>query len=165
MPQVNCRICDEEFYAKPSWIKRGHGIYCSRVCQHKGMKNGKLVNCFICNKEVYKPQKALKHSKSKKFFCGKSCQTVWRNTMVFVGSNHFNWKGGEFSYKSNLIKGKLPKICKICHTKDLRVLAVHHVDHNRKNNRIKNLITLCHNCHFLVHRYKEEEKKFMETLV
>jgi predicted HNH restriction endonuclease len=27
------------------------------------------------------------------------------------------------------------------------------VDKNRKNNKIKNLIWLCRNCHFLIHNY------------
>lgn len=128
------------------------------------MKKGKLVNCFICGKVVYKPLKALKHSKSKKYFCGKSCQTRWRNS-EFIGSKHANWKGGEYAYRSVLDRHKVPLVCKLCGTKDARVLATHHVDKNRKNNKLENLAHLCHNCHFLVHRYDIERQKFMETLV
>jgi predicted HNH restriction endonuclease len=39
------------------------------------------------------------------------------------------------------------------------VLAVHHVDQNRTNNKVTNLAWLCHNCHHLVHRYPIERKK------
>ena len=101
--------------------------------------------------------------RNKKYFCSKSCQTKWRNT-EFVGEKHGNWKGGEFTYRDILKRNKTPEICKICFSSDSRVLAVHHIDKNHKNNNIENLVWLCHNCHHLVHRYKEVIKN-METLV
>lgn len=84
---------------------------------------------------------------------------------MYTGQNHPNWKGGEYAYRNNLIKSKIPKICKLCKIKDYRILAVHHIDRNRKNNKIKNLIWLCHNCHFLVHYFKKEKEELMELLV
>ena len=158
MPKSNvkCLICGNAFYAKPNWIKIGHGKYCSIICKREAQKTGKFVKCFICNKEVYKTRAALQHSKSKKYFCDKSCQTKWRNSFLYIGPNHFNWKGGNYAYKSVLNRHKVPKICGLCKTKDARVLAVHHVDKNHKNNKLNNLIWLCHNCHFLVHRYNVE---------
>jgi 5-methylcytosine-specific restriction endonuclease McrA len=33
-------------------------------------------------------------------------------------------------------------------------LDVHHIDHNRKNNKPKNLILLCTRCHNKIGRYK-----------
>lgn len=165
MPTKKCKLCSKLFYAKPNWIKKGYGKYCSRKCHHESNKTGKVVQCFICDKEVYKSQKALKGSKSKKYFCGKSCQTIWRNSIVFIGKNHSNWKDGEFTYKNILIKSKRKRVCFLCRGKDIRLLAVHHIDRNRKNNNIANLVWLCHNCHFLVHHYKKEENKLMVTLV
>jgi hypothetical protein len=164
MPIVECKICSSEFYAKPFWIKRGFGNYCSTKCQHQGRRKGKVVNCHVCDKEVYKSLKALQNSKSKKYFCGKSCQTRWRNS-EFTGPKHANWKEGKYSYRSVLKRHKISQICKLCNNDDKRVLAVHHIDKNRKNNKLKNLAWLCHNCHFLVHHYDDEERKFMEVLV
>lgn len=129
-----------------------------------GSKTGKIVECHSCGKKVYKTQKALRVSKSKTYFCTKSCQTKWRNS-VFVGSKHANWKEGKFAYRSVLGRNKIPKICALCKTKDSRVLAVHHIDKNRTNNNVNNLAWLCNNCHFLVHHYEKELQKFMETLV
>ena len=157
MPKANvkCLICGKAFYAKPNWIRIGHGKYCSKKCQYISYKKGRVVKCFICNKEVYKSLRNLNKSKSKKYFCNKSCQAKWRNS-VFIGSKHANWKNGEYAYKSILSRHKVPKICKLCKTKDVRILAVHHVDKNHKNNKLNNLIWLCHNCHFLVHHYNKE---------
>ncbi|OIO49721.1 MAG: hypothetical protein AUJ39_00505 [Parcubacteria group bacterium CG1_02_42_13] len=164
MPIVKCKICGSPFYTKPFWIKRGYGKYCSRECQHKSRKSGKMIKCFICGTEVYKQTKALKHSKSKKYFCGKSCQTKWRNAK-FIGPKHANWKNGEYAYKSVLTRHKILRACGLCGNRDIRVLAVHHIDRKRTNNKIKNLAWLCHNCHFLVHHYDIERRKFMEVLV
>lgn len=164
MPIVLCKICSKEFYGKPFFLKRGQAKYCSQECMRVGSKTGKIVKCHSCDKSVYKTQKALRVSKSKTYFCTKSCQTKWRNS-VFVGPRHANWKDGKHSYKSVILRNKIPKFCKLCKNNDYRVLAVHHIDQNRKNNSISNLVWLCHNCHHLVHHDKEEKQKFMETLV
>lgn len=152
MPIVKCKICSKEFYGKPFFLKKGQAKYCSSRCMHVASKTGELVKCFICEKETYKTKKELRVSKSKKYFCSKSCQTKWRNT-EFIGEKHSNWKGGEFTYRDILKRNKTPEICKICSNKDSRVLAVHHIDKNHKNNKIGNLVWLCHNCHHLVHHY------------
>lgn len=164
MPNVTCKKCGKQFYAKPNWIKIGWGKYCSRNCVFKSQMKGKWTNCFICKKSVYKSPKALTRSKSGNFFCSKSCQTIWRNS-VFVGENHANWKTGENSYKEILLRSNIVQVCKRCRVKDARILAVHHLDRNRHNNKVENLMWLCHNCHFLIHHDKVEDKKLMEALV
>ncbi|MEK6841238.1 MAG: hypothetical protein AAB529_01120 [Patescibacteria group bacterium] len=151
MPIVKCKKCGKEFYAKPSWLKVGNGKFCSAKCQYESYKKGKFVACNICGRKTWKQPKQIDHSKSGKFFCSKSCQTLWRNK-EFRGSRHHNWKGGEhILHKSLLIENGTKSICKLCNCKDERVLAVHHLDKNRKNNDVKNLIFLCFNCHHLVH--------------
>lgn len=164
MPNVACKICKKKFYAKPHWLKQGWGKYCSSVCQYEGRKQGKIIKCFICDTERYRPKGVLKKSKSGKYFCGKSCQTRWRN-IVFTGEKHANWKHGKYAYRSVLARHNVEKICTLCATKDKRVLAVHHIDHNHANNILKNLTWLCHNCHFLVHHDIKEQKKLKEYLV
>ena len=160
---VKCLICLKEFYGKPYFLKIGQAKYCSQECMRIGSKTGKVVNCYACGKEVYKTKKALRVSKSKTYFCTKSCQTKWRNSF-FIGPKHANWKDGRYSYKSVMLRNKVPKICKLCKNRDSRVLAVHHLDHNKRNSDLSNLIWLCHNCHFLVHHDKETIKN-MEALV
>lgn len=155
MAIVACIICGKSFYTKPSYLEKGWGRFCSSLCQYKSYLKGKFVYCAICRKKVWRAPRRIKHSKSGNFFCGKSCQTQWRNK-EFSGPRHPNWKKGEsIDYRNLLlIQNNIPQICNVCGNKDGRVLAVHHLDKDRKNNDLKNLLWLCHNCHFLVHHYQ-----------
>lgn len=85
---------------------------------------------------------------------------MWRNS-TFVGPYHGNWKGGEKSYRETLLRIKTEKFCLRCKINDIRILAVHHLDRNRKNNKLENLAWLCHNCHYLIHHDKKVDEKFM----
>ncbi len=163
MLSVLCSVCSKEFHTKPYWVKIGKGKYCSAKCQHISSRTGQEKPCFVCGKISYKTVKQLGRSKSGKFFCSKSCQTKWRNT-EFVGEKHGNWKNGGYVYKSILLRNKIPAVCKLCGLKDKRVLAVHHIDKDHKNNKIDNLAWLCHNCHHLVHHDKVESERFRVTV-
>ena len=163
MPNVACKICGQEFYVKKSHLLVGWGKYCSRSCHHKGMQLREKHYCFICSKEIYKTPTQLKRSKSLKFFCGKSCQTKWRNTQ-YVGPMHLNWKDGRAAYRSVMTRNNIAPICFHCNSKDKRVLAVHHINENHLNNNVKNLAWVCHNCHYLVHNDKVEKQKFLTSL-
>ncbi len=160
MPTVACRSCAKEFYAKPSWLLKGFGIYCSRECQSAGRKTGQIILCSLCGKEAYKQQKALNGSKSQKYFCGRECAVKWHNS-VFIENNHGNWKHGAFSYRRILQRSSTNETCVLCRSIDDRVLSVHHIDKDRKNNKTSNLIWLCRNCHHLVHNYAEAEARLV----
>src|SRR3989344_4704710 len=150
----SCVVCKKEFKTKTCFILRGHGKFCSRVCHHKSMRTGKMVLCGTCGKEIYRKPRLLRVAKNKKFFCGKSCQALWRN-QIYAGPRHKSWKGGSSSsaYTTVLRRTGRAKVCEVCGTRDERIIAVHHKDRNRSNNIPENLAWLCHNCHFLVHHY------------
>lgn len=50
---------------------------------------------------------------------------------------------------NNFIRGNFCEICKF--SKYPEVLQVHHIDHDRKNNKIDNLKLLCPTCHMIQH--------------
>ncbi len=160
MPVVACQVCSIKFYVKPNRLTKGWGKYCSNECKHSDLRTGMLVSCDICAKRIYKSLKEQRRSKSGKFFCSKSCQSIWRNS-VYTGRNLANWKGGMSSYRDIMRRAKIKPVCARCKNDDSRVMAVHHKDKDRKNNSITNLIWLCHNCHYLVHHHKSEAKNFL----
>ena len=152
IPNSKCKICGKIFYIKPFHKKKGWGIYCSKNCQNEGQKTGEFISCDTCRKERWQTPREIKHSKSGKFFCGKSCQTIWRNRF-YSEENHPFWRGGENIYRLILKRKGVKQICKGCGFKDKRVIIVHHRDRNRKNNKLGNLVWLCHNCHYLAHHH------------
>ncbi len=160
MLHVKCKICNTGFFPRPDHVKKGWGIYCSSNCKHAGAMTGKRHSCFICKKEILRIPSKIKRSKSGKFFCDKSCQTKWRNTQ-YKGTKHLGWKGGFSMYRDILRNSGQSIKCLYCGNRDSRVLAVHHVDENHRNNEIKNLVWLCHNCHYLVHHDIVEKSKFL----
>lgn len=84
------------------------------------------------------------------------CQIKWKSS-ISTGENHPNWKGGDRNYRKTLMNTGKKKTCSLYYLEDERVLAVHHVDHNRKNNDPSNLTWLCWNCHYLIHHDKAME--------
>lgn len=154
MPQVLCKVCCKEFYTKPNHLKLGWGRCCSRICRDQLAKKGKVVSCSTCDKSIYKSLFHLKHSKSKKYFCSKSCQTIWRNGL-YVGKDHKNWINGAKSYRDILKRSGIIPRCGKCKIENQLLLAVHHIDHNKQNNALTILMWLCHNCHYLTHHEKK----------
>lgn|SRR3989344_1495623 len=163
MPYVNCKRCRKEMYAKPRHLKIGWGKFCSQKCQFESQRTGTKIPCSACQKSLYRTPSDFDHSKSKHFFCNKSCLAIWKNKNIIVGERHSHWKNGEGSYRKIMLRTKTKPVCGDCKIKDLKVLLVHHRDRNRKNNKLDNLVWLCHNCHFLEHY--DDRKKNMETLV
>ena len=141
----------------------GWGKYGSIECRSKAQRIGKQVACSTCDKSIYRTPKNFKHSKSKKFFCNKTCQTKWRNS-YFIEEKHHNWLGGVRAYRKILDRTGRRKVCKMCLQTDTRVLIAHHIDHDRKNNLPNNLVWLCLNCHHLTHNYEPAELKLFKLL-
>lgn len=154
MPWVNCRVCHSSFYAKPRHLKIGWGKYCSNRCKHLSQLKGKEVSCANCGKHIYRAPRALRNSFSGNYFCSKACHRSWENKQR-LGVKHPQWKTGHSVYRQLLMASKVPMACKRCGLTDDRVLTVHHVDGNRRNNSLQNLVWLCANCHFLVHHHQQ----------
>ncbi len=160
MDEVLCNFCGKKHKRKKSQLRLSKKHYCSGDCSSKARRNGKSLQCFICKKIIYKSLKDLKNSKSKKYFCSTICSNKWIGKQQ-RSNNHPNWKGGMSSYKNILKRTKNEKKCFLCNKNDVRILCVHHIDKNRKNNNIKNLTWLCRNCHFLVHNYSKDYDFFL----
>ena len=154
MPYVECQICQKEFYIKPSHQKLGWGKFCSRTCHTLSQRKGHFVSCKTCGKQIWRMPKSLERSKSGYFFCNKSCSLSWKNTILNSGINHPLWNGGESSYRKKKEDSSEDIYCLHCGLRDKRVLVVHHIDENRKNNILTNLMWLCRNCHYLIHNGK-----------
>ena len=94
------------------------------------------------------------HSK-KSATCSYSCSNKYFRT----GINNGNWK--EKSYQSTCFYHHGKK-CLVC--EESKIVAAHHVNENKKDNRPENLVPLCPTHHQYVHsRYKDEVQPIIDA--
>jgi len=148
-----CLICENDFYIKPCHIHLGYGKYCSRNCQSIAQRKGSFVKCHLCKKDIWRMPSSLARSKSGFYFCSKNCSLKWKNSTLSSNTNHPLWRSGVSVYRNIMKRTNGAIVCKQCGINDERLMVVHHVDHNRNNNDVVNLIWLCRNCHYLIHNY------------
>ena len=88
------------------------------------------------------------------------------------GENHPNWNGGSstfpypFEFNKTLkesIKTRDKYKCGIC-DKETQKLAIHHIDYNKDNINLCNLISLCYNCHPKTNFNRENWVKFFDNM-
>lgn len=102
--------------------------------------------CPICG-NIFE---ALSGHKKEKTTCSHSCS----NTYYRSGKDNPNWKEESTQYRNKCFEFH-KKECIIC--KEDKIVEVHHLDENRENNRIDNLIPLCPTHHKYWHSsYKSE---------
>lgn len=77
---VKCRVCGKEFYIRPYFSREDWGKYYSKKCKDESQKTGQYVICAYCGEKVYRTLADLRReSKTKTYFCNKSCQCAWKN--------------------------------------------------------------------------------------
>lgn len=91
------------------------------------------------------------------------------NNPLASGENHWKWRGGsmkrypkEFYRVRNLVLDRDESKCQICGKNLLKMQNVHHIDGDKENNDMNNLITLCSTCHNKVHSTAKESPPIME---
>jgi len=109
------------------------------------------TNCTKCGKEISKSPSQIKRSKTGNLYCSKSCAVSNNNSLFKQGRNHPNYKSGISFYRSLKLSNISKPKCERCGIEHPCLLQVHHIDENRKNNDLSNLIILCANCHLLAH--------------
>lgn len=161
-----CKHCGKELLDRKS---RRCG-YCSDECQvafnarsrsHRGNKSSTWkggpyedLYCKYCGKQI------LTKKRVKRVFCSRKCMGKWQSENK-SGENSWSYKGGpktsDYPAEFNpQLRRKVRKrdgySCQICHFK-LKTggLDVHHIDEDKENSSMDNLITLCRSCHRRVH--------------
>lgn len=140
--KLNCLNCNKEIEVKQSRIDAGRGKYCSRACH----ANANLVPNGV------------------RFEKGHKTWNKNKPHLAIRGENHYRWQGGYWiandGYKMIEVKrlGKryrIPEHRLIVETHLGRTLEewedVHHIDHNKLNNDINNLMVLSKSDHTKLH--------------
>lgn len=113
-------------------------------CEISKKQTGEVTRCANCGKKIYRVKSKLGKSKSGLNFCNRKCACAYFNHSDNVVSiNNYRDKAIEY-YGAK---------CEICgDNEDSRLLDVHHIDENRDNNALDNLIVLCVKCHAKITR-------------
>lgn len=148
---IRCKTCGHEWSLSPSSIMpnnvRQHSFLGCPECKYQE------VECSYCHKKFKRLKSQLeKDNKTGYVYCSKECGNRHKNEKAT------NLKDGT-AYRRNAFNAYAHK-CAICgYEEDERILEVHHLDENRENNKIENLVILCPNCHkkLTLHLYSYQE--------
>lgn len=152
--KINCDQCGKEFNRKPYFVKinleKNNKNYCCKECQTLGQSKKSTYFCKHCGKEIQKTPGQVAGSISGNVFCNKSCAASVNNKLTKSGKNSYYFKDGTTTYAKTAYE-TYKNECAVCGFDMYPALVVHHIDKNRKNPDLDNLIILCSNCHCLVH--------------
>jgi len=165
---LTCSVCGRDFLRRASDCPRSSAYYrkfCGKDCyrtSRTGLTNPcyrgglKRSVCEICGNEFRHPRKDVRR---------RTCSMRCRNELIsrlqkassfFIGlsgEKHPNWKGGiSFEPYAPVFKAIRADVkerdggrCVLC--KGMSKTVVHHIDYNKENADLTNLITLCRSCH------------------
>ena len=163
---MRCNIHNTEFMVDPTYFLRRRNKTVSDKCPEcKGSHNKQKLICAYCGIEFYRPPSKINNSKSGFHFCCREHKDMAQRLdggkeFIEMRPDHYSRVeeniGTEHIYRSMAMRNYLHR-CAVCGwDEDELILQVHHIDANRKNNALDNLIILCPTCHAKItsHRYE-----------
>ena len=140
---------------KSEKVRKKIGRSCRRTCTLRKLKTG-----YSFSPEFNKRMSEIKF----KFHAD--------HPNIFVGTNNPNWRNGvsfelygvEFNEKLiNIIKERDNHTCQYCGSKEN--ICVHHIDYNKKNNSVENLLSLCMKCNSIMNFNREVWTKYWKEFI
>lgn len=150
---ISCENCGKEFQIHP--YQQLTRKFCSSKCYHISTRTTKKLppntTCLQCGKPIYRKPSRLKKGFR---YCSRECSGLSKR-----GKLPSNYKGGSIDkrgYKYICVSGKkLSEHRVIMESRLQRKLTrnedVHHIDGNKSNNDINNLILLTKSKHTKLH--------------
>jgi len=150
---------------KTMWSKKFNKcLQCKTIAiKHKG--HGLCRNCWIKDWTSKNPEKRKKHRRKeylknhdRYLKYGKVYSSEHKIEKKKYDKKHFRNKHFGGNYEDVLSRDN--NQCQMCGSKKI---LIHHIDENRDNNEITNLITLCRECHPKIH-YSKNKKEIQKRL-
>lgn len=176
---IICEYCGEKVTRWQSQVVNREHHFCSKNCydiwqQHKS----NMLSCQWCSKIFNRSPARTKRAKYN--FCSQKCYGQWQSIHK-CGKSSPNWKGGtaflpydtEFNeHRRQSVKKRDGNQCVICGIDEIehiemtnRHLSVHHIDYDKTNSRLSNLVTLCTTCHNRTQGNREEHKQLLTEYI
>lgn len=149
---ISCKNCGNTFRRRRSTTK-----FCSSECaqQYRHKKGSSTLSCDYCGKPF---ERVNCHIRDRNF-CSKQCLWKWQSEHI-VADNHPNWAGGKYHQDGyifvHLDDGSVMAehryvMEKALGRKLLPSEIVHHIDLNKQNNDVSNLMVLSRAEHAKIH--------------
>lgn len=162
--KVKCDYCGKEFLKAVKHITEKN--YCCRNHSDLGKRKRVKVKCALCGKEFEKKASELNNSKSGLYFCCRKHKDLGQrieNNLKNIWPDHYGNLYGTTNYRRLALENYEHK-CENCEwDKYPDLLQVHHIDSDRQNNKLENLIILCPTCHWALtlKKAKLENRKWI----
>lgn len=154
-----CLNCEKEFEARISEHNRGDAKFCSLTCFRKHRSKHAIppqpnLICAQCNTRLYRNPSKQKKSKSGFFFCSRACKDKAQRIggIKEIQPTHYGTGKGINNYREIAFDAYEHECANCGYNDHKEALDVHHINHDRSDNRIENLVILCVICHRLIHR-------------
>lgn len=126
---------------------------CPECLKASTTKNQIEVECAYCGKKFFKSPSKINNSKSGLHFCCREHKDLAQridsgDKFDSIRPSHYgNINNIKTEYRAYALKYYGEK-CSVCgFDEDAALIEVHHIDEDRSNNTIENLIPLCALCH------------------
>lgn len=143
---VACDTCAAVFPKAKRFVCRDKHHYCSHDCAQLGRRQRIDRVCPVCGQKfVVRPHRIK--SKTGVVCCSVQCKNIASTLeMGIIKCDHYS--DGSYTYRDIALRN-YPHECELCGDKIVELLDAHHIDHNRKNNAVENLMLVCPYCHAL----------------
>lgn len=152
---VKCLVHNNTFKIKYENIRHaGQTYYPCLICQQEQkQKRAQAANqeviCAYCGEKFSRKNTKMRNSRSGLYFCCREHKDLAQrldagDSFVEIRPDHY---GVGANYREIAFRN-LEHRCACCGwDEDIRILEVHHIDSNRENCQLENLVILCPICH------------------
>lgn len=157
--------------------------YCCKDCSYTARRKRVVRPCVNCGKPVERLQ--WYEEKTLNAFCSYSCNGLYNSKSQPKGKDAYwygqtgegtpNWRGGlsfepyapDFNKKlKRQVRERDNFRCQVCNNKENgERLHCHHIDYDKRNNAIYNLVSLCRSCHCKTNGNRTYYEYFFKTLL